>query len=182
MDNQQGKVTDIDMGWLCGMIDGEGSIFVAVRQPTKKCPGGHPTPFVGLYNTNELALDRSVRILEALEVGHWVSRPRSAQPGNRKILPVIDGRVVTNRKPSWRLYISGLKRVGKILPIILPYLTIKAPQGNATWDYIRHRMSRPWRSQIDEYEARCILRSSVKPSQTTRRMQHLFPRLSAVKV
>lgn len=177
MDNQQGKVTDIDIGWLCGMIDGEGSIYIAVRQPTTKCPGGHPTPIVGIYNTSEVALTRCIRILEGLDVGHWVQRPRSAQPGNRIKLPEIDGRQVTQRKPSWRLYVSGLKRVGKLLPLILPYLTIKLPQGEGVFDYINHRLTRPYKAQIDEFEARCILRASVKPSQTTRRMQRLFTTL-----
>lgn len=177
MDNQQGKVTDIDIGWLCGMIDGEGSISINVRQPTKKRNGFGPTPFVGIYNTDEAALKRCMSILDGMGMPYWIQRPRSAQPGNRKVLPEIDGRKIMSRKPQWRLIIAGLKRAGKFLPVVLPYLTIKQERAQATWDYIRHRMSRPWKSKIDEYEARCILRASVKPSQTTRRVQALFPGL-----
>ncbi len=110
------KVSQYDIGWLAGIIDGEGSITICKRGPTF-------VPHIAMENTSKLLVDKFCEILDGLDISYCVS-------GRQK-----DG----NRKYQWKVEISGRPRVYKMIMSIQDFLVSKRKQAAKVLEWIEMR-------------------------------------------
>jgi len=104
MDNQQ--VTDLELGWLAGAIDGEGCVGVTRRNRKAKL-GFTLKPHLQITNCDKAFIDRCTTTLKLMEIPFWVS--------------YYEGR--GRRKSAYTVVIAGLKRCAVALPKLVPHLT-----------------------------------------------------------
>lgn len=128
MDNQQER----SLGWLAGIIDGEGSISVQVYT----LPDGRVriTPFVCLVNTDDGILNEAFRIMNELTEDSKDARPRwcnnqskayvGSFPGKKPVVTIrIDGRATRFILEPLLPHLRSTKRRGA--EVILQYLDIR---------------------------------------------------------
>jgi len=104
MDNQQ--VTDLELGWLAGIIDGEGSISMRVWPYKNKI---HFVVSIAVCNSSVELLNKVVDICSRLDVTwHWTKKPRPE-----------------NFLQCWDIETKKISHCHRILNHILPLLTSK---------------------------------------------------------
>jgi len=125
MDNQQATL----LGWMCGIIDGEGTVGVYIRdrkEGKKDSKAITIRPVVSVANTDTDLVERYIHCLDTLEIPYHVSQ-RAAQ-----------GR----RRARWTVQTSGLKRVRKALPHLIGGLTGRKNENAVDLlEYIDSRLS-----------------------------------------
>lgn len=131
-DNQQPRLEEI--GWLAGMIDGEGSIGAYLRQGVKT---PHYKPIVQISGTHEGGLEYLHNLLDRLEIGHHIVWHQRKSP---------------NYKRAWNISIVGMKRIPKLLNTVIPFMQIKREQANCLMEWIQLRQARPMQSAIANNE------------------------------
>jgi len=111
----------LNIGWLAGILDGEGSITLlkAYKRKTEWY-----VPHIRISNTDPNIIDRVVDILKSLEVGFY----RYEQPPKK-----------SNYKPLQHIVITGMKRVKKFLDLIGEYLVGKKSQAIVVRAFINYR-------------------------------------------
>src|SRR5713101_5131642 len=115
-DNQQPRLEEL--GWLAGMIDGEGSMGAYLRQGVKT---PHFKPIVQSSGTHKGGLEHLHGILERMEVGHHIVWQKPRQERYR---------------PCWHVTIVGMKRIPTLLTALAPYLVIKREQADLLMEWI----------------------------------------------
>jgi len=132
--NQQRKANEKEVAWLCGLIDGEGSIGLRVQKYMRNKNVFYVAPYVQVVNTHIGTLDVVDRILTELEVGHYIDWPRPHM--------VTGGeRTVGDYKPLWRILVNGIKRCHPLLDELIPYLVIKKDDASIVLEFINSRES-----------------------------------------
>lgn len=130
MDNQQGKINDIQIGWIAGIIDGEGCIdfqqskskyYTTDRQGLDV----YYYPRVRISMTHPQTLIHLQELLTKLNVGHHISWKN---PTEKKW------------KKGWSISITGLKRVQRFLGYLTPYLVTKKSEAEQMIDFINLRL------------------------------------------
>ena len=99
--NQQVSL-EAKMGWLGGIIDGEGHIGLGRYQDNKYVF----QPRFEIVNTNKLIIDTYQKFFDEFQFPYHV-----------RYIPETQ-----RNKAQWRICTQGFKRLYKILPIIIPYL------------------------------------------------------------
>lgn len=134
------------LGYLAGMIDGEGFVGIEKKSPSKKNLGFSPK--IAIYNTNKLIIERCDQYFKDLGLAcHvMVSNPK---------------RATTIYKPLYRIDMQGMKRVNRLLQYIIPFLAGKKQVAEIVQLYIDSRLSKPMtlsnrNRQIDAYELSLI--------------------------
>lgn len=127
MDNQQ--VTDYEIGWMVGIIDGEGCFSLAKRSR------GY-SPSIKIVNTNNLIIEEASRILTALNITHFIYNATRA----------------SNQKPAKRLEINGLKRVQKFLDFFDKYFYCKMDQATYLKQFVDLRLNKDIKEPYGEEE------------------------------
>lgn len=120
MDNPQ--ATDFELGWLSGIIDGEGCFTMS--------PGSRGSYNVGikLVNTNKLIIEKICEILRKLGIAfHIYDAFRSG-----------------NQRPAKRIEVNGVMRVEKALKILLPYIMAKYEEAHTLFEYVTKRLATPY--------------------------------------
>jgi len=139
MDNQQERLAKnfIDIGWLTGMIDGEGSIRMARRKRRNEHRKGriNYVPEVTISNTSKEAMERFRGICQGYRIGGHLCL-HSVQ--------------TKSWKTRWSIKICGLKRCNKMLHLISDHLTIKTKQARIVMEWIDYRLSLPKKSHHTE--------------------------------
>jgi len=125
MDNQQGN--DLDLAWLAGFIDGEGSITFKVQRG-ERLRGLNLVyyyPSVRICNTDYPTLKVVTDILDAHNLPYHVShRKPEFRPGYHA---------------AWDVEVKGLKRCERWLLTIAPYLRTKQGKAYLMLEYINSR-------------------------------------------
>jgi hypothetical protein len=117
MDNQQERLA-FDIGWVVGIIEGEGSILL-----TKKPRGMYPSIQIG--NCNQGVIDRLVRILNQVGVGCYVTPSPSVTKGGRLFK---------------RVDVGGFKRLQKFFEVVkLDYFEGKWHEAYLLVEYLKIR-------------------------------------------
>jgi len=134
-DNQQAT------GWLCGLIDTDGSLGIRL---------GHResfAPFVSITNTRPAIIEKAAETIRALGVGCHISWKSNG----------------TNAKDLGHVQVSGLKRVAALLPQLNLYF--HQWKADLLLGYIEHRFSLPPRSAYTDtdWEIRKRLQSHQAP-------------------
>lgn len=139
MGNQQ--VTDFDIGWLVGILDGEGCFCLAKTKENK----GYQIS-IKFVNTNLFIIDELVRILKALNIPYFV----------------YDAIRADNQQPAKRVEVNGLTDVKKFIDFFYSYLLCKKDQAFLMREYIDLRATKKHGDGFgsDEYSIYCALRKA----------------------
>jgi len=121
-DNQQEIVSESEMGWLAGIIDGEGCIHIDLD------PRGNAHPSITITNSNVLIIERALEIWHKIGIGARVTTRRINHP---KHSPVKDVMVI------------GYKRLKPALIAIMPYLIGKADEALLLYRFVESRLNAP---------------------------------------
>ena len=125
MDNQQGN--DLDLAWLAGFIDGEGSIMFRVMRGRRLKGMGltYYYPAIRLCNTDQPTLKVVTDILDRYNLPYHVShRSGELKPGWHA---------------AWDVEVKGLKRCEHWLQVITPYLRTKQDKAYLMQEFINSR-------------------------------------------
>lgn len=135
MGNPQGTLnaTDVEIGWLAGIVDGEGTIAFSVY----KAPGYRDIrvkPQIIVTNTDKALIERVAQIYGRLGVGAHLQTRTSRHP---------TAFTAAQYRPLHVANVSGFKRVARLLPIITPNLvTSKREKGEMVLRYINMRLKK----------------------------------------
>jgi hypothetical protein len=126
-------VSEAEMGWLAGIIDGEGTIvlFVGFRKGGKL---NTASPQVIIGNTEKVMIEKVADIYGRLGVGVHIyhHEPKSACG--------VPGRVLSKYKTMYHASVVGFQRTQKLLTVISPYLiTVKRQKAEAVLRFIEQR-------------------------------------------
>ena len=152
MDNQQ--ATQFEIGWIIGIIDGEGSILLGRNHYNNRT---RYTPIIQIVNTNKNMMEKAYSTLKKLGIGCWMNtyhRKRSTE------------------RPITQLRIAGIKRCKKFLDITKDLFVAKNNQANHLHKYLQFRLSLPSHNVPYDKEGedtfRLIHGENWKSSETTR--------------
>jgi len=107
MDNQQITASDLELGWLAGIIDGEGYIGLQLERETK-VNHSRIVPQIHICNCDEAIVLRARDIMRKIGINPYIRASRGY--GNVK-------------KDIYRLQTKRYVAIFKILSVITPYLT-----------------------------------------------------------
>ncbi len=130
-DNQQeiGQV-----GWLAGIIDGEGTVSLTISRRANRSQMIRSTPKVLVANTDAGIIDRCIAVFAQIGVGNYAHHVR---PLPRDLLGVP----VKKFKPVTVLEVTGFKRVQKLLNAVRPFLAgDKANRADLLTKFIEGRI------------------------------------------
>lgn len=115
-------LTDLEIGWFAGIIDGEGCIQ-AIRSNRSKgySTGGSIATELRVEAVSLPMIDRIYRILDALDVRYKASRPRRAPNSTRDI-----HRVSVYRNAD----------VKKVLTLVEPILVVKRAEAKTVLEWL----------------------------------------------
>jgi len=130
-DNQQ----EIGLvGWLAGIIDGEGTVSLTISHRASRSQTIRTNPKVVIANTDAGIIDRCVKALDVVGVGAYQRLDRPA-PG------MVCGVSVKKFKPVTIIEINGFKRVRTLLNAVRPFLAgEKASRSDLLLRFIEGRI------------------------------------------
>ena len=102
------QVTEVELGWLAGIIDGEGTVYFKKRKDRKTAF----TYAIYIYNSDDSILAEILSILKRLEIKFNFNLV------SRKGIKTN----VNHNKDVWRFQITQAYQCIKLLKIILPYI------------------------------------------------------------
>jgi hypothetical protein len=111
------------LGYLCGIIDAEGSFYINLRD-SKRSTLGRFIPWMSITNTNRRIISCCCSTLRNNNVSYHVQF-RTTENRNR-------GR--------WDIVVSGVKRIHKLMPLIQHDLIIKNRQADLLYRYCSARL------------------------------------------
>lgn len=125
------KISKTELGWLAGIIDGEGCIYARINKHNKsirklRTNGVYVIRMgVSITNTDVFLIREVSRICEQMKVGFAYSTKPPRAP----------------RKGVISIIIEGKGRCKKLLSSILPYLINKKSQAEVLLELIKYRES-----------------------------------------
>lgn len=138
MDNPQQTLSDAELGWLAGILDGEGSIllFFGVRKHGKL---NNVSPQVILGNTEQVMIEAYVKLVKKMGAGVHVCTRQPKAGG-------IPGMTAARASKYKLLYVAssvGFQRVCNLLRPVIPYLvTSKKQRAELILRFIDQRLAR----------------------------------------
>jgi hypothetical protein len=109
-------ISQLELGWLAGIIDGEGSITIVKRGPTF-------VPQVQMANTSKKLVDKYCEILDKMDISyHCYGRQKQG-----------------NRKYQWEVSVCGRPRVLKFILMLQDILVAKQNQAATVLEWIESR-------------------------------------------
>lgn len=110
------NISQLELGWFVGIIDGEGSISIRKQGQTF-------TPTIKMSNTSKKLIDKYCELLDKMEVSyHCYGRQKEG-----------------DRKYQWEVSVNGRPRVLKLLLLIVDSLVSKQQQANKVLEWIESR-------------------------------------------
>jgi len=126
MGNQQ--VTLLELGWLAGIIDGEGYIGFQVYKT--RCLHHSISTELSISNTDEPIILRAQRIIQAIGVNPYVK------------FSTYKAKNKPTHKNLWTLVIHRLSPVAKVLEAVSPYMTgAKKERAILVLEYCKSRFA-----------------------------------------
>jgi hypothetical protein len=129
MDNQQERLSDFDLGWLIGIIDGEGSFWLA------RSPSGY-LPVFEIVNTNFDIIAQIELCLKKLGISYHI------------YIPTRNSR----QKPYKKLEVKGIERLKKFFDKLAKYFKCRFDQADLLRQFVEHRLSVPKLEPYTEVE------------------------------
>ena len=116
-DNQQQTVSDFEVGWLAGIIEGEGSICLQIHRRNSRIQALRVTPKVIITNSDKDLMEKVAKILESIGIGKWVNHTK---PNNVSTLFKLNGKKTPKFREMTYIHVSGMKRILALLKQIEP--------------------------------------------------------------
>lgn len=131
MGNQQER----SLGWLAGIIDGEGTISVQVYT----LPSGRVriTPFIAVVNTDDGILTETMTILTQLLEGKEDGKPRFCRYIKRENKRSFEG-----RKPCHTIRVDGVGVKHVLVPLIPHLRSVKKEAAVKILEFLESRSNR----------------------------------------
>lgn len=116
----------IDIGWIAGIIDGEGHLGIAKRYH-------YYVTHIGINNTTKDTIDRVISIYKKWGVGHCVvARSRGG-----------------NRRDDWEVVVESMPRVLRLIEVVGKHLVGKRLHVEIILKFIESRQKLPrWSTSI----------------------------------
>lgn len=124
MGNQQETVSEKELSWLAGILDGEGSIGISRLMSHRKNPT--MTPRISLGNTNPKIIAEVRRIFKKIPVTCFIEKRQQTLGKNWKAAEVLQ--------------ISHIQGAQDILKAVTPYLIGKKLQAEILLSFVDSRM------------------------------------------
>jgi hypothetical protein len=121
-------MTDIELGWLTGLIDGEGCVTVT-RMFLR-----HPQPLIQITNTDTALMEKAAYLL-----GELCGKKPAIHPQNMR------GKY--GYRPVYYLAVRNHAGVSRILTALAPYLIAKKAQAERILEYVTARLATPRKSR-----------------------------------
>ena len=121
-DNQQERL-HFYIGYLLGVIDGEGSLQLG------KDGRGHYVPLIVINNTNIKIIDLVLEAIKYLGLTAYVWTPKYKKNDNCKLVH--------------RVVIQGIKRIARTLALLQKYKYAKHDRGQILKEFCDYRLSIP---------------------------------------
>jgi len=124
MDNQQ--VTEARIGWLAGIVDGEGSLLFGGSNKS-----GHQrfTPIITICNTDPGMILEITKIYESLKVSFYVFHRNGGD---------LTGHF--GRKQIHGINVNRLSSLEILLPILIPHLITKNTKAVLMLQFVKKRL------------------------------------------
>ena len=138
MDNQQERPLSIDLAWLAGMWEADGS--VSLFKNNVKAKYTQYEPLLQFVNTDVLIAQEVMRILRRIGVGYYQFTRIQTGLGS---------------KLRHEIRIAGFKRCSTFLRYVATYMVgQKKQRSNLIKKFIDHRLSLPVKAKYGEIEHR----------------------------
>lgn len=151
LDNQQRRL--IEIGYLCGLMDGEGTFTIS--KSNKRKNGKHNLhPYFQMSMRDLPTIDRAAGIIRELGIGCYVYHK---------------GKGATHV-----LHCGGYKRLSQLLPIVIPYLVEKKERADLVLSYVQRRKDLPRNTPYsvhDYQDQRRMAELNVKPKHRLERSE-----------
>lgn len=121
--NQQ--VTESELGWLGGIIDGEGSIGINGRENNRI----NLVANLQLSNSSPLMIQKVIEIMDKLGVKHYIQTHHLSY-------------VNPNHQDVYKIIIGRQSQLKLFLETIIPYLLVKKPQAELVLRYVTKRVNK----------------------------------------
>jgi len=116
----------VELAYLAGIIDGEGCITIEKNGNRRKNGLGGHSPSIVITNTNASLIEHCVKIIE-----------------KAGCIPYVKIQIRNNGwKNCYWITVKGIERVGRMIPIIRPYLFAKQAQLRLIERFIESRKTR----------------------------------------
>ena len=164
MGNQQATVSDIDLGWLAGIIDGEGYVGLQIEWKTKRnqdriCPQVH------ISNCDEAIVLRARDVMRSIGINPYIR----ATKANTQI-----------RRDQYRLQTKRYSNILRLLTVIAPFMTgEKKERAELVREFCDIRLNSDWKHgegkphtarELEIYDI-CKPKQKRGASETTRQAQ-----------
>jgi hypothetical protein len=136
-----GKASDFDIGFIIGLIEGEGTITCYSPRPPKII---HPCPAISISNSSLQLLQRAQRIIGGKIIFH--SSPR----------PLGGGSKYVGKKNMFRVSVYGLATVYKTLKILQPYFITKRKVCDLIIELCEERFRQPYHAPLSDKEKKIV--------------------------
>lgn len=139
MGNQQESVTDAELGWLCGILEGEGTISLTARKKSWKGWSGFGVDVnVTIVNTDAGIIEGCAKIFRKMGVeGHLCEH--KYRPGTK--LSVLNDMTVVRGKPILAISLSRMSTIKLILEKLYPHFRgDKQHRARLMLDFIVRRL------------------------------------------
>jgi intein-encoded DNA endonuclease-like protein len=114
--------SEVDLAYLAGLIDGEGSIYAGLGKHK------HASGYKYYFDTHVAISNNSLNLMR------WLTEKVG---GNFSLVHKIgEGEVVVRKHEGYRWYVSKIMDVKEILEQLLPYLVIKQEEAKKALDAI----------------------------------------------
>jgi hypothetical protein len=131
-------LTPTEIGYIAGVLDGEGHIRLRLSQG--KNGGRSISPIMLIANTNLELLNKCRKIL-------GVGVIKKTNPSKKTAV----------RKQCYQLRILGIAKIKTILEILLPELTVKREQAKLILVFCKSRAIKPAKSPYTQDEYACVM-------------------------
>ena len=125
MDNQQERLL-FDIGYIIGMLDGEGSYQLGCKYV--RSDRHYYSPKVSIFNNNPKIIQQVINALKYIGISYHVWSPQ------------IKGK---EKRIVYRIQIAGIRRVKKFTDLILEYPSGKKERAKLLNDFCNYRLSIP---------------------------------------
>ena len=124
MSSRDGDIERADIGYLAGIIDGEGCLSIAVAKREDSAFKLNIKPILNITNTDRKLIEAVQTILGKLGIKNRVSRYHAAP--NR-------------RSDGYRIHVTSPEELARILPVLIPYLISKRRRAELILAYVLKR-------------------------------------------
>lgn len=138
MGNQQETNRQLDLAWLGGIWDGEGTFCLAKRWRKNRTVLNYNV-HIAVSNQCLIMLNEISRVLDENNIPYHVQTQDAGKATRFK----GSGKVYLTKRATGNIKIIGYKRARHFLPIIIPYIRGKKVQAELLLEYVNYRLSMP---------------------------------------